>query len=133
MFGNQMRKPSRKKSPHKGGQQLPLLVPESDWVAPTSLPDLRACKQIALDRETRDNGLANGKGPGWATKAGYVCGVSIAWRGEDVQSLYIPLQHEDTACIDPDTMRRWEIDHQKAGVKFIFHNAHYDIGWGAQD
>lgn len=120
---------------HIGGEQLPLILPPSSWVAPTALPDLRNCKQIAYDRETKDRGLAEGRGPGWAINgSGYICGNSMAWRdGDEVKSLYVPIRHPDTFCIDPAVMKQWELDHQKAGVKFIFHNASYDIGWGTAD
>ena len=37
---------------------------ETEWSAPTEFPDLRNCKTIAVDLETRDNGIGAGKGPG---------------------------------------------------------------------
>lgn len=115
------------KNPHVGGEQMPLLKPESDWRPPASLPDLRRHKKIALDRETRDDGLSAGRGPGWAKGAGCVCGVAVAWPGG---SAYLPIAHPDTECVDADAVRRWELDHQKAGVEFVYHNVHYDVGWG---
>lgn len=119
-----------RKNYHVGGQQMPLLVPDTDWKL-RPLPDLRRCAEIALDRETKDDGLAQGRGPGWAYRAGHVIGTSFAWReGSRVRSQYAPVAHPDSECHDMDAVVRWEKDHQKAGVKFVFFNAPYDIGWG---
>lgn len=118
------------RNPHNGGTQEPLFVPQSSWVPPTELPDLRQCKYIALDRETKDEGLAHGRGPGWAYKAGHVVGNAVAWHGG---AFYAPLRHPDTANVDAEAWRRWEDDHTKAGVHFIFHNAGYDLSWGNVD
>lgn len=124
------RKPNKRY--HNGGQQLPLLTPETTW-RPGELPDLRRCERVALDRETKDDGLSNKVGPGWATGRGYVIGTSVAWReGGEYRSAYFPVAHPDTECHDPDAVRRWEIDHQKAGVEFVMFNAPYDVGWGAE-
>jgi len=121
----------KRKNFHIGGQQMPLLVPDSDWQMPSELPDLRKFKRIALDRETKDDGLANGRGPGWAFGAGYICGVSAAWKvGNEFRSFYAPVAHPDSECFDGDAVRRWELDHQKAGVEFVMQNAPYDVGWG---
>jgi DNA polymerase I-like protein with 3'-5' exonuclease and polymerase domains len=120
------------KSYHVGGQQLPLLTPDSAWRGPGALPDLRRCGVIALDRECRDEGLAGGRGPGWAFGAGRVIGVSVAWEeGHEIRSTYAPIAHPDSECFDADAVRRWETDHQKAGVRFVMMNAPYDVGWGA--
>jgi hypothetical protein len=51
-----------------------------DWQSPPELPDLRRAGIIALDLETRDDRLRADKGSGWPFKAGYICGVSVAWR-----------------------------------------------------
>lgn len=117
----------KQKNPHNGGVQEPMFLPHSAWTSPVELPDLRQCKHIALDRETKDEGLARGRGPGWAYKAGFVVGNAVAWPGG---SFYAPLRHPDTANIDAQAWQRWERDHIAAGVRFIFQNAPYDLGWG---
>jgi len=127
-------KRQRRKNYHVGGFQDPLFAPESGWAPPAELPDLRRCRYVALDRETKDDGLSGGRGPGWAYHAGYVTGVSVAWRESDrVQSLYLPISHPDTACFDKEQVAQWERDHAKAGVRFVMQNAPYDVGWGDAD
>lgn len=124
----------KRKSVHVGGQQMPMFVPKSDWVAPKELPDLRRCGRIALDRETKDDGLVAKFGPGWAIGAGHVIGVSVAWHeGAQRRSFYAPIEHPDSECFSREQVAQWEIDHQKAGVRFVMQNAPYDIGWGQQD
>jgi DNA polymerase I-like protein with 3'-5' exonuclease and polymerase domains len=125
---------ARRRDPHVGGQQLPLIVPDSAWSAPRELPDLRRVKRVALDRECKDDGLAAKRGPGWALGAGHVCGSSYAWReGDALRSMYVPIRHIDGENFDPEQMARWERDHAKAGVRFVMQNAPYDVGWGAAD
>ena len=34
--------------------QIPLFTPETEWVMPEELKDLRGAKQIAIDLETND-------------------------------------------------------------------------------
>ena len=34
--------------------QIPLFTPETEWVMPEELKDLRGCKEIAIDLETND-------------------------------------------------------------------------------
>jgi DNA polymerase I-like protein with 3'-5' exonuclease and polymerase domains len=124
----------KKRDYHVGGFQDPLFVPDSSWQPPSQLPDLRRCEHVALDRETKDEGLANGRGPGWAYRAGRVIGVSAAWRdGDRVRSFYAPIAHPDSACLSPEQIAKWELDHAKAGVRFVMQNAPYDVGWGDAD
>jgi DNA polymerase I-like protein with 3'-5' exonuclease and polymerase domains len=122
---------------HIGGEQITMFPPDSFWTPPTELPDLRQHKLIALDRETRDDGLNKNMGPGWAlgNNWGYVCGVSIAWKedGQRFGALYLPVNHPGTECFTKEQIRQWEVDHQKAGVTFVMQNAPYDIGWGKAD
>ena len=114
----------RRKNVHVGGQQMPMFVPSSDWTTPTELPDLRHVGRVALDRETRDDGLAANSGPGWAIGAGCVTGVSVAWReGEQIRSFYAPTAHPDSECFSRERVAQWERDHQKAGVRFVMQNA----------
>ena len=37
--------------------QIPLFTPQTEWVMPDELKDLRGCKQIAIDLETNDPNL----------------------------------------------------------------------------
>src|SRR5690606_36639055 len=74
--------------------QLGLFRPSSDWRPPSELPDLRGRPAVALDTETRDDGLAASRGPGWALgPAGYICGVSYA---ADGVKGYLPIRHPET-------------------------------------
>jgi DNA polymerase I-like protein with 3'-5' exonuclease and polymerase domains len=123
----------KQKNMHLGGTAMPLIVPDVDWDSPSTLPDLRNHKRIALDRETKDDGMNRGRGPGWAFGRawGHILGTSIAWHeGDKVRSAYLPVRHPDTQCFDPEQIKQWEIDHQKAGVRFVCQNSSYDIGFG---
>lgn len=113
---------------HRDSRQIPLdiILPQTDWVRPTELPDLRRCDMIAIDTETRDDGLAADVGPGWVHKKGWVSGVAIA--GGDV-SYYIPVRHPESDNFDPDAVGRWLRDHLSSGPPVVFQNAPYDLGW----
>src|SRR6266446_3061164 len=102
----------------------------SAWQPPSELPDLRRAGLIALDTETKDDALAVDRGSGWATRQGYVCGVSIAYRAEaDIRALYIPIRHPDTNNFDPAQVYAWLKDHVAAGLRFVTQNGLYDWGW----
>ena len=113
------------KNVHVGGFQEPLFLPESTWRRPAELPDLRRTPRLALDTEGRDQGLAGGRGPGWAIGAAEVTGYSVAWDGG---ANYFPVRDPDTDNFDPENVARWVEDHRRAGVEFVFHNSNYDIG-----
>ena len=52
------------------------------------------------------------RGSGWATRQGYVCGVSVAYRAEaDIRALYIPIRHPDTDNFDAAKVYGWLKDH----------------------
>jgi DNA polymerase I-like protein with 3'-5' exonuclease and polymerase domains len=114
-----MRKPD-----YMDGGQLPMFVPNSNWVRPATLPDLRNVKEIGIDSETRDDGLRAKRGPGWVYHNGRVVGFSVAW-GETAQ--YFPIEHPDTDNFDRDAVRRWLNDHRH--LRWVFQNAPYDLGW----
>lgn len=107
--------------------QLPLFVPDSDWVCPTELPDLTNVRLVALDTETRDDCLGVGMGPGWHTKSGFIAGISVAWNNGNI---YIPIRHPDTNCFDHSVVGSWlKKLFSQDQTTFIFHNANYDLGW----
>ena len=73
----------------------------TNWHPPTDLPDLRRVGMIALDTETKDEGLAADRGSAWPWAGGYVCGASVAYReGENIRAIYFPLRHPDTVNVD---------------------------------
>jgi len=106
--------------------QLPLFEPKSDWREPDSLPEIPSGVELAVDTETRDNGLANERGPGWAIRDGHVAGVSVAWNDE---AHYIPIRHPDTSCMSPERIAGWIQDAHDRSACTVFHNSTYDAGW----
>ena len=101
-----------------------------DWQSLPVLPDLRRVGRIALDTETRDNGLLTDHGPGWPWGDGYVAGMSVAYRADSaIQSHYFPIRHPDTQNFDPANVFQWVRDHIAAGVRIICQNGLYDFGW----
>lgn len=84
---------------------------------------------MAIDTETKDEGLASGRGPGWAYGAGYICGVGVAWRqGKEVRKIYVPVRHPDTDNFPKDQVAKWVRDITRKN-RTVFFNGPYDIGW----
>ena len=80
----------------------------SDWQPPTELPDLRRVGIIALDTETRDDGLLADRGSAWPWRGGYICGISIAWRDDSgIRAHYFPIRHPDSDNFDPAQVFAW--------------------------
>lgn len=107
------------------GSQPELWSPPSDWrpyVGP--LPRLENVV-VAVDTETRDDGLAKGIGPGWVYDMGHLAGVSVAWEGH---SLYVPVRHPDTDCRPVGEVVEW-VDHILRTCECHFFNAGYDLAW----
>jgi DNA polymerase I-like protein with 3'-5' exonuclease and polymerase domains len=100
---------------------------ETEWSAPTEFPDLTNCKTIAIDLETRDDGIGAGKGPGWATNDGYVVGIAVA--AGDFHG-YFPIRHANGPNLDLNMTLGW-LQEQMAtpDITKVCHNAPYDIGW----
>ena len=100
---------------------------ETEWSAPTEFPDLRNCKTIAVDLETRDNGIGAGKGPGWAANDGYVVGIAVA--AGDFYG-YFPIRHANGPNLDVKMTLKWLQDQMATpNITKVFHNAPYDVGW----
>ena len=66
------------------GLQLTLTFKKSMWNTPIEYKDLSQYKEIAIDLETRDEGLNNKLGAGWALGKGEIVGFAVAvegWKG----------------------------------------------------
>lgn len=109
--------------------QMPLIVPDSSWTVPKELPDLKPV-DLGLDTENKDDGLANGRGPGWVYGAGRVLGVGVSWRaGKALQKMYVPISHPDTDNFPKENVARWLKAITGRAKRIVFQNAPYDIGW----
>lgn len=107
---------------------LGFMMPTTDWVPPTELPDLvgMGVHEVALDLETCDHGLQAAHGSGWATAQGFLCGVAAAWEGG---ALYAPLRHADSACLPSELVLGWVAGLVKAGTRIVTQYGSYDWGW----
>ena len=100
------------------------------WRSPSELPDLRRVDLIALDTETRDDGLLADRGSAWPWRSGYICGISVAWRaGGEIRAHYFPIRHPDSKNLDPAQVSRWLRDHVASRVRFVTQKGLYDWGW----
>ena len=106
--------------------QMPLFTPETEWVMPDELKDLRGHKEIAIDLETNDPHLKQ-LGSGNVTNRGHIAGVAVAVEG---WSGYFPIHHEQGGNMDKKLVLEWlqDILNQET-TTFIFHNAMYDVCW----
>jgi DNA polymerase I-like protein with 3'-5' exonuclease and polymerase domains len=82
---------------------------------------------IALDLETKDDGLREKKGPGWPWYGGHVVGYAVV---ADNFNQYLPIAHEGGGNLDPDLVHRWlnDVMSDEDQLK-VFANAQYDLGW----
>jgi DNA polymerase I-like protein with 3'-5' exonuclease and polymerase domains len=106
--------------------QIPLFTPETEWVMPEELKDLRGAKEIAIDLETYDPQLKE-LGSGNVVKNGHIAGIAVAIEG---WSGYYPVHHEQGGNMDKKLVFAWlqELFNQE-NTTFIFHNAMYDVCW----
>ena len=106
--------------------QIPLFTPETEWVMPDELKDLRGAKEIAIDLATNDPHL-KAIGSGNVTGKGHIAGVAVAVEG---WSGYFPIGHESNGNMDKKLVFSWLQDmFNQPDTTFIFHNAMYDICW----
>src|SRR5215831_7952088 len=100
-----------------------------EWQRQSELPDLRRAGIIALDCETKDEGLHAKRGPGWPWRGGYITGISLAWRADGaIRAIYIPLCHPDSQNFDREQVISWLRDLVASNV-IITKNGLYDWGW----
>lgn len=100
--------------------------PETEWVMPSEIPDLRGAKEFCIDLETYDPDLKT-KGSGWPTKNGSIVGVAIAVEGA---SVYLPIRHGKGDNFPPSMVLEYMKDLcSDPDAHYICHNAQYDVGW----
>ena len=105
-------------------QQI-LFTPQTEWVVPEELKDLRGHKEIAVDLETCDPELTE-LGSGNVVGRGKIVGVAVAVEG---WSAYYPIDHQGGGNMDKKLVLNWVQDLFKQDATFIFHNAMYDVSW----
>ncbi len=96
------------------------------WNTPGEYKDLSNAKEIAIDLETRDDGISNGYGAGWATNKGEIVGFAVAvegWQG------YFPFGHLGGGNMIPEQVKAYMKKICALPCPKIFHNAQYDVGW----
>lgn len=112
--------------------QLPMdfMLPDTGWASPTELPDMTGEGHLAIDLETMDEGLRDKVGPAWYRHGGFVTGVTIT---SEQRSIYAPVRHPETECLDHDAVGRWLRHHilrpRTPTARKFFHNGPYDLGW----
>jgi len=106
--------------------QIPLFTPETEWVMPDGLKDLKGYKEIAIDLETNDPNLLS-LGSANVAGDGHIVGIAVAvdgWKG------YYPVAHEGGGNMDKKLVYSWLQDIlNQTDTTFIFHNAMYDVCW----
>ena len=96
------------------------------WNTPGEYKDLSQAKEIAIDLETKDDGISNGYGAGWATNKGEIVGFAVAvegWQG------YFPFGHLGGGNMIPEQVKAYMKKICALPCPKIFHNAQYDVGW----
>jgi len=108
------------------GLQLTLEFKKSMWNTPSEYKDLSSATEIAIDLETRDEGISNGLGAGWALGKGEIVGFAVAvdgWQG------YFPFGHLGGGNMIPAQVKTYMKKICALPCPKIFHNAQYDVGW----
>ena len=106
--------------------QLTMNFKKHMWTAPSEFKDLSGYSEIAIDLETRDEGINKGMGAGWATNNGEIIGFAVAvegWQG------YFPFGHFGGGNLIPEQVKQYMKDVCALPSIKIFHNAQYDVGW----
>jgi hypothetical protein len=96
--------------------QIPLFTPETEWVMPEELKDLRGAKEIAIDLETYDPQLKE-LGSGNVVKNGHIAGIAVAVEG---WSGYYPVHHEQGGNMDKKLVFAWLQELFNQGKYYIY-------------
>ena len=109
----------------RDNKTMPMFPRISEWLPPSSFPNLSEAKEIAIDLETCDPNMES-LGPGWPRNDGYIVGYAVAidgWAG------YFPVAHAGGGNLDKRIVERWVKDILATPADKIMHNAAYDLGW----
>ena len=104
---------------------IPMFPQPTEWVPPSSFPDLSNAKEIAIDLETCDPNMER-YGPGWPRRDGYIVGYAVAvdgWAG------YYPVRHQGGGNLDQGIVERFIRKVLELPCDKVMHNAAYDCGW----
>ena len=108
------------------GLQLTLTFKKSMWNTPSEYKDLSQYKEIAIDLETKDDGINEKLGAGWALNKGEIVGFAVAvegWKG------YFPFGHLGGGNMIPEQVKKYMKSICALPCTKVFHNAQYDVGW----
>ena len=109
------------------GVQLVFPLQQTNmWSPPTEYVDLSDCDEVAIDLETRDDGINNGLGAGWALGKGEIIGFAVTSKHG---SFYYPFGHLGGGNLIKEQVLRYMKDICALPCRKIFHNASYDVGW----
>lgn len=106
--------------------QLAMNFKKHIWSSPSEFKDLSQYKEIAIDLETKDDGITQGLGAGWALGKGRIVGFAVAvegWQG------YYPFGHFGGGNMIPEQVKSYMKEVCALPCTKIFHNAQYDLGW----
>jgi len=102
-----------------------MYTAQTEWNSPTSFPDLKDYKYIAIDLETRDPGLKS-RGSGALIGEGEIVGIAVAVEG---WSGYYSFGHLEQNHFDEISVMSWIKDVCALPATKLFHNAMYDVCW----
>ena len=106
--------------------QLTFNFKKHIWSAPLNYRDLSEAEEIAIDLETKDTGINEGLGSGWATNSGEIIGFAVATEGFQA---YYPFGHFGGGNLIKEQVLQYMSDVCALPCRKIFHNAQYDVGW----
>jgi DNA polymerase I-like protein with 3'-5' exonuclease and polymerase domains len=106
--------------------QLTFNFKKHIWSAPLDYKDLSEATEIAIDLETKDEGINKGLGSGWATGQGEIIGFAVATEGFQG---YYPFGHFGGGNLIKEQVLKYMSDVCALPCRKIFHNAQYDVGW----
>ena len=102
-----------------------MYTAQTEWNSPTSFPDLKDHKYIAIDLETKDPSLKS-RGSGALIGEGEIVGIAVAVEG---WSGYYSFGHLEQNHFDEVSVMSWIKDVCALPATKLFHNAMYDVCW----